>query len=271
MTFPIKQAQLWQYLQLLLFITIILLIQHKLFMIALSLTIGFIVYMVAASKQKRIFVWVMLAYLLSYLFYLYGDRLIDELPLHVNTIIILNRFLLLLPILFMTYVVKKFNAEINSYWKKPVWKAKISFPFVWTGFHTISIKVFLPIAISINILCLLPLILNTKLNTGFSFYVFLILFSFINGILEELLWRGILLTRLVDLAGEKAAAVFSGIAFGFSHLALGYSWSACLGFAIGGFFYAGITLKSRSIMPAIIWHFVFNILMILSGIIPFVG
>lgn len=271
MTFPIKQAQLLQFLQLLLFITVILLIQHNLFMKAFSLTIGFIVFMIATSKQKRIFVWVILAYSLSYLFYLYGDRFIEELPLRVNTLIILNRFLLLLPIFFMSYVIKKFKAEINYYWKKTNWQAKISFPFVWTGFHTISMKVFLPIAICVNILFFIPLILNTKLNTGFSFFIFLILFSFINGILEEILWRGIFLTRMVDLAGEKAATLFSGIAFGLSHLALGYSWLACLGFAIAGFFYAGITIKSGSIMPAIILHFVLNILMILSGIIPFVG
>lgn len=269
--FPIKQVRIWRYLQLLLFVVIILLIQYKFFTVAFSLIIGIIMFMVIASKQKRVFLWVMLAYLLSYLFYLYGDRFINELPYRVNTLMILNRFLLLLPILFMVYVLKKFNEEINRYWNKPLWHAKISFPFIWNGFHAVSIKAFLSIAISLNILAFFPFILNTKLNLGFSFYIFLFLFSMINGILEEVLWRGILLTRLVDLAGEKAAAFFSAIAFGFSHLVLGYSWSACLGFAIGGFFYAGVTLKSGSIIPAIIWHVIFNLLMILSGVIPYVG
>jgi len=45
----------------------------------------------------------------------------------------------------------------------------------------------------------------------------------------------------------------------------------CLGFAAGGVFYAGITVRSRSLFPAMIWHFFYNGLMIVSGIIPYPG
>ncbi|MBU8878589.1 CPBP family intramembrane metalloprotease [Bacillus sp. FJAT-29790] len=266
-----KQNQLMQYLQLFLFILIVLTVQYQLFMVAFAMVIGFIIYMAIVSNQKRVFVWVNIAYLIGYLFFLYGDRIIDDLSYPVNTLMILSRCLLLIPIFFMVYVIRKFSENINDYWNRPNWQAQIGFPFVWGGFHFVSVKVFLLVAIFVNLVSFIPFISFAKLSLAPPFLFFVFLFSIVNGFLEELLWRGILLTRMVDLAGEKPALFFSSIAFGLSHLAFGYSWAVCLGFAVGGFFYAGITIRSGSILPAIIWHIVFNIFMILSGLIPYVG
>ncbi|MBY0120516.1 hypothetical protein [Bacillus sp. S/N-304-OC-R1] len=85
----------------------------------------------------------------------------------------------------------------NKYLFKPDWQKSISFPFIWNGFHTVTVKVF--------------------------------------------------------------------------YMALGYSLEACFCFAVGGIFYAGITIRSGSIIPAVIWHFILNDLMILSGIISYIG
>ena len=239
-------------------------------MIAFAILIGFILYLAIFTNQKRIFSWVMLAYLIGYLFSLYGDRLVEELSFPISTKMILNRTILIIPILFIIYVTKKFKEKINHYGIKPDWKEKIYFPFIWRGFHSLSIKQFLLLAISLNFIAFFPFMLKTNLYFQFSFFSFLFLFSFINGLLEEILWRGILLTRMVELAGEKAAILFSGMAFGFSHLAFGYSYLTCIGFTIGGIFYAGLVIRSGSIIPAIIWHFAFNIFMILSGLIPYI-
>jgi len=236
---------------------------------AFTVLICFILYMAIVSKQERIFAWVMLAYFLGYLIYLYGDRLTDELPFRISTIMILDRVLLIIPILLIMYVTKKFSKTIIYYWKKPNWQAKISFPFIHKGFHSLSIRLFLTLAISISIICFMPFILQSMLPITLSFFTYLFLFALINGILEEILWRGLLLTSMVDLVGEKVAIVFSSLAFGLSHLAFGYSLLTCLGFALGGIFYAGIVIRSGSIIPAIIWHFVFNILMVASGLIPY--
>lgn len=271
LTFLEKQEKLLPYLQMGLFVFLIILLQNKLFTVAFTVLIGFILYLALSSNQKRLFSWTIFAFLLGHLFYLYGDRLVDELPFRVSTRMVLNRGLLLIPILFIIYVTKKFKAPINYYWVKTDWKAKIYFPFIWRGFHSLSIKQFLLAAISINLIVFFPFILKANLSFQFSFLSFLILFSLINGLLEEILWRGILLTRMVELAGEKMAIVFSGIAFGLSHLAFGFSYLTCLGFSIGGIFYAGIVIRSGSIIPAIIWHFAFNLLMILSGLIPYIG
>lgn len=265
-----KHSLTLKYVQLCLFIVIIILIQYKLFIMTFSLLLAMVMYMSITSIGNRVFIWVTAAYSLGFLIYLYSDRLIEELPLTISFQMILNRCLLVIPIIFMVYVIRKFNVNWNKYLVKPDWRTSISFPFIWNGFHTVSVKVFLLIAIEINIASMLPFIKYTYLSST-DFLTFLIMFSIINATLEEILWRGILLTRLTDLAGEKAAVIFSGLAFGFSHIAMGYSLGACLAFAVGGIFYAGITVRSGSIFPAIIWHFVVNVLMILSGIIQYIG
>ncbi|WP_170289772.1 CPBP family intramembrane glutamic endopeptidase [Cytobacillus depressus] len=272
MTVLRRQTDVLRYVQLFLFVVIMILTQNKQFYITFTVLLAMIIFMSIASIQTRVFVWAMIAYSLGYLVLLYGDRLIDKLPLNISSLMILNRGLLLIPIFFMAYVIKKFNRNWSHYVKKPNWQAKISFPFIWKGFHTVSIKLFLLIAFFINFVVFIPFISISNMNLmDPSFLLFIIFFSIVNGILEEILWRGIVLTRFVDLAGEKAAVLFSGIGFGLSHLAFGYSWFVCLGFAIGGIFYAGVTIRSGSLLPAIIWHFFFNILMILSGIIPYIG
>ena len=170
----------------------------------------------------------------------------------------------------MFYVLWKFGEKPIQYWAFPHWQSKIAFPFIWNGFHAISVKLFLLIAISINIAIFMPFIIKTNLSISSQLLLFLLLFSIINGVLEEILWRGIILSSMVNLTGEKPALLFSGMAFGLSHLILGYSIPVCLGFTIGGFFYAGITIRSGSLFPAMIWHIVFNCLMIMSGMIPFI-
>ncbi|WP_231734732.1 CPBP family intramembrane glutamic endopeptidase [Bacillus sp. FJAT-29937] len=261
-----------KYGQLFLFVAIIILTQYKLFIFSYALLLAMIIYLTIVANQSRVFVWAMAAYTIGYLVLLYGDRLIEELPLTISSIMIINRSLLLFPILFMVYVIKKFQKNWNLYGLKPNWMATISFPFIWSGFHTVTIRVFLIIAISINLAAFIPFLSLAKFNFGDpNFLLFILLFSIINGTLEEILWRGIVLTRLVDLAGEKTAVIFSGLGFGLSHLAFGYSWWLCLLFALGGIFYAGITIRSGSILPAIIWHILFNVFMILSGMITYIG
>ncbi|MGE7662628.1 CPBP family intramembrane glutamic endopeptidase [Peribacillus sp. NPDC097197] len=92
-----------------------------------------------------------------------------------------------------------------------------------------------------------------------------IIFSITNAVLEELIWRGNLLNRFSELLGEKWAVVLTSLGFGLQHYSLGIPWVTCIAFSIGGMFYGGITIKGRSVIPSILWHFIFNILMVLSG------
>ncbi|KON88607.1 hypothetical protein AF332_18560 [Sporosarcina globispora] len=259
------------YLQLSIFTAAVLLFQYKLFAFAFILTFGLIIFLLFMSKQERVFSWIIAGYLTGSLLFLYGDKMLDALPIQHYILMIVNRFLLLIPILLLVYISKKFNKTVISLWRKPDWNSQIFFPFLFSGFHSLKIKYFLVIAIIVNFASFAYSILSAENSYTKDFLIFLICFSIVNGIMEELLWRGIILSRMSELSGEKAAVLFSGLAFGFSHIMLGYSFVTCLLFAVGGIFYAAITVKSRSIFPAVIWHVAMNLFMILSGLIPFPG
>jgi uncharacterized protein len=259
------------FLQLSVFTAGVLLFQLKLFAFAFILSFGLIIFLLLLSKQERVFSWTIAGYLTGSLLFLYGDKLLDALTLPYYFLMILNRFLLVIPILLLVYISIKFNKNAIQFLQKPDWDSLIFFPFIWSGFHSIKIKYFLMIAVIINFAAFAHSIFSADNFFSRDFLIFLIGFSIVNGIMEELLWRGIILSRMTELSGEKAAVLFSGMAFGFSHMMLGYSFIMCLLFAVGGIFYAAITVKSRSIFPALIWHIVMNVFMILSGLIPFPG
>ncbi|UII54133.1 CPBP family intramembrane metalloprotease [Cytobacillus spongiae] len=215
-------------------------------------------------EELRVFSWAMIAFFVGKVIYLYSHRMVASISLDNEEALIISRILILIPILAMAYVIRKFKRPIVFYWQKPEWNQSIRFPFIWSGLKPITIRQFLIIAIGINIILFLPLLREPKMVYSFSF---ILMFTLIHAFIEEFLWRGVILSRMVELVGGKKALVFSSVAFGLSHLSLGYSLAACLAFAFTGIFFAGITLRSKSLLPAIIWHGVLNILMLSSGFI----
>lgn len=53
--------------------------------------------------------------------------------------------------------------------------------------------------------------------------LFALLFSLINGVLEEYIWQGILLRQFSNQLGEKCAIVLTSIGFGLQHYSLSFS------------------------------------------------
>ncbi len=154
-----------------------------------------------------------------------------------------------------------------TYWGKPQWKDQIYFPFIWTGFHKTTVRFVLLIALTSNIIAFMPL----AIRNGWSFiqevWLLAIIFSITNAVLEEVIWRGTLLSRFSEQLGEKWAVVVTSLGFGLQHYSLGFPWLVCIAFSIGGMFYGGMTIKSKSIIPSVIWHMTLNVLMVLSGLI----
>lgn len=70
--------------------------------------------------------------------------------------ILLDRLMLLVIILPLLFISKWTKSPFNIYWQKPNWEAYISFPFIWSGFHAIKIKYFLPTAILISYVSMVP-------------------------------------------------------------------------------------------------------------------
>ncbi|MED4401418.1 CPBP family intramembrane glutamic endopeptidase [Metabacillus fastidiosus] len=176
----------------------------------------------------------------------------------------LSLVLILIPLLLLSLVYK---SSFIHYLKKPNWDNIIQFPFILSGAHHVKLKFFLPIALIINIIAMLPFIVSNGWSFIQEFFIIAVIFSFTNAILEEFVWRGALLSRFSEQIGETWAIILTSLGFGLQHYSLGFPWSVCIAFSFGGFFYGAITVKSKSIIPSIIWHIALNFLMVFSGLI----
>ncbi|ALC84321.1 abortive infection protein [Bacillus gobiensis] len=220
---------------------------------------------VTSDKLLRLFVLTSILFGIGFFTYLQVNSQLKLEPRELH--IFLNRlslFFILLPLFAFSFFYK---VPFVRYWKKPQWNEFICFPFIWSGFHQTKVKSFLLIALTINFFIFLPFII---LN-GWSFiqevWLLTIIFTITNAVLEELVWRGALLSRFSEQLGERWAVVITSLGFGLQHYSLGFPWSVCIGFTLGGLFYGGITIKSGSIFPSLIWHMVLNVLMVFSGFI----
>ncbi len=144
-------------------------------------------------------------------------------------------------------------------------KAEIRFPLVWKG-HPEPIWRFVLIFCAACLAGFVLLILwrqprGQALAAG-------LLFTLVNATLEELLWRGFLLSRALDFAPESLALAATSLAFGFYHLSLGYPLPLCLLFAVGGFYFGGAALRSRGLVAPWLMHLAVNLLMVAAGMLP---
>ncbi|WP_407637248.1 CPBP family intramembrane glutamic endopeptidase [Bacillus cihuensis] len=134
-------------------------------------------------------------------------------------------------------------------------------------FHSIKLSYFLLIGIIISGISFIPFILQQEFSYIKSMLIFCLLFSIINATLEELIWRGFMLSSLKKYVSTTSAIIMTGIGFGLLHLAVGIPFIISLLFSFVGFFYAFVVIKTNSIYTAIIFHFVINIGMVFSGLI----
>ncbi|UOQ49705.1 CPBP family intramembrane metalloprotease [Gracilibacillus caseinilyticus] len=176
--------------------------------------------------------------------------------------ILLQRLSLIVVILVMVVVTR----PLMNFWKRPQWQASVRVPLIWAGFRDTSVRSYLFIALLISGLAfLLPFILQQNGSFSWEIVGFMLIFSVMNAVLEEIIWRGFLLSHFVVSFGTRWAVLLTSIGFGLQHALLGMSWLSCLAFSIGGFFFGAITINAKSILPAVIWHGFFNVLMVLGG------
>jgi len=142
-------------------------------------------------------------------------------------------------------------------------KKSLKFPLIWWGFKE-HVWRFLLIFCSIFIVAAIVFAAYTNI-TGILLYG--ILFAAVNSVLEGALWRGFILGRAAEYAGEKQALVLTSLAFGFYHLSLGFSIGICLIFAVGGFYMGGLAIKSRGLFAPVVMQFFVNMAFVSSGII----
>ncbi|MDQ0090740.1 membrane protease YdiL (CAAX protease family) [Paenibacillus anaericanus] len=178
--------------------------------------------------------------------------------------IVVSRFSLLLFVLPF-YIMSRFQSSDISYISVGSFRNNIYFPFIWKGKKD-PVWRFLLIGAGIIIISF-SFMIDFKAVNFQSLVMYALCFALINSILEEILWRGYILGRLVGVLGEQLGLVISSLGFGLYHYSLGFPWSVCFLFSLFGMLMGGVTIKSKGLLPVISLHFVMNIMFALSGII----
>jgi len=121
---------------------------------------------------------------------------------------------------------------------------------------------------------------TSSINFGlpsFDVTLAVIFFTFTTSLLEETMYRGLVLTAMVRAWGSTrkglvAAAIVSGLFWASLHLSnlivrpFPLVALQVLGMAIPGFAYAAIVLSGRSIWPAIVFHWAVNLTVSLQAV-----
>ncbi|WP_230199154.1 CPBP family intramembrane glutamic endopeptidase [Risungbinella massiliensis] len=263
----INQPILRNMICLCLFAFLLIFTQTDNYILLAILGISAIVLFYLSDKQVRFFIITIASFGIGFFLYLQAiststlDAQSKELTIFLKR---LSLLFIILPLVLVSFFNK---LPFIQYWKKPKWNEMVSFPLMWSGFHQTKIKHFLLIAITINILSFAPFMVVKGWGYFQEVWLIALIFPFTNAILEELIWRGVLLSRFSEQFGDKWAVVITSLGFGLQHYSLGFSWGLCIAFATGGFFYGALTIKSGSIFPTIIWHIALNILMVFGGMI----
>ncbi|MBA4538509.1 CPBP family intramembrane metalloprotease [Bacillus aquiflavi] len=217
------------------------------------------------KEKNRVFAWTIIAFFLGEMLLLYGNQLIDQLPISHSWSEVVKSLLILFPLLFIFYISKKFKVKFNIYNRRPKWEKAFSLRFSENRSHVIRVKqLFIALWIIFLIVFFLLImrgnveLLNKEILFG------MIVFSIVNGILEEILWRGVLLTKFVSIVGEHLGLLFISIAFGFSVLSVEHALAFVPVFFIIGLLFGKLTVSAKSIIVAINLHIVFNLLMFLT-------
>ncbi|WP_438350070.1 CPBP family intramembrane glutamic endopeptidase [Paenibacillus sp. FA6] len=195
------------------------------------------------------------SYITDYLIYL-------ELP---RELIIACSRLSLIGFVVPFILFKKMDKTTTDYMAKGSFTESIHFPLIWHGVKD-PIWRFLLIASCVVILSFSFVIDVSPANIKSLLWAS-ILFALINSVLEEILWRGLILSRFVDMLGEGWGLIIVSIGFGMYHYSIGFPWSICVLFSIFGMLLGGIAIRSKGLIPVIILHFIMNILFALSGLI----
>jgi membrane protease YdiL (CAAX protease family) len=177
--------------------------------------------------------------------------------------IVLSRFALCGYLIFFA-IWFAFDKPCEHYFRIGDFRAPIQFPLIWAGFKDTVFRFSFIFSLACVVLACAFAIFN-KL----TFWILGIglIFSIINAILEEFIWRGFLLSRLADLYSEKITLIAMSLSFGLYHYSLGFSIATCLLFSLGGVYFGGVTFRSKGLLSAIIMHISMNTLFVAVGII----
>lgn len=126
--------------------------------------------------------------------------------------------LLLVIIVVGLYVAHLFNKKKVSYFfQKLAWDKALILPF-----HSIYTLHFWLIGLGINSIIFILFVFQQEAGYLSSILVVGLLFSFLDALLEEVIWRGMVLASLQKEVSTLYAVLVSSIGFGLLHLAIDF-------------------------------------------------
>lgn len=199
------------------------------------------------------------------LYYWCGEMIRNSLTDHKAWGIILSRLSLTLFVLPFA-ITTMLRREKPLYLTSGSWVTMIHFPWIFKG--PIKDPIWRFMLIFLVIICtLFSFVIDWRQPRLLVLIGYAFSFALINSILEELLWRGYILSHFVSRFGDLQGLVIAGTTFGLYHFHLGFSWPVCLLFSFFGMMMGGVAIRSRGLLPVTVMHFVMNILFVLSGMI----
>jgi uncharacterized protein len=236
--------------------------------ISYSLWIGFLtaffflLIFYICNEKYRFVTSLIMSFLVSFSLYQLTNLFIDHIEISKELKILINRGLLIIIFIGICLINLFYQKKIAFFNNKVKWNNTIALPF-----HSIKLSYFMLIGLLISAVIFIPFILEKNPSNLKSILLFAFLFSIINATLEELIWRGIMLTSLKEVFSITSAIIITSIGFGLLHIVIGIPFMICLLFSFGGLFYGIVVVKTNSIYPAILFHFAANMGMVLSGMI----
>lgn len=233
--------------------------QHEVFSIIVLMGLFMLL---VVNKEKRFMISILFSCLIGFVLFMYSTDFIQTIDTSKELKIIVSRFFMVFMIIAMVLNHLFLKKKVYWYNDKPDWRNPIVLPF-----HRVNTFLFWLIGIIVNVIIYLFFIIQKDVETIQSLLLFCIVFSLINAVFEEVIWRGILLSALKEHASTRYAVIITSVGFGLFHLSIGFPLILSLFISVAGVIYAIITLQTNSIYPSIIFHFVINIGMVFSGII----
>ncbi|WP_186328603.1 CPBP family intramembrane glutamic endopeptidase [Bacillus sp. X1(2014)] len=226
------------------------------------LLIGLFLIIVFLKEENRLFGWMIISFFLGNLLLGYMDNFIEGFHFSPFSLIMLSQLLLLIPILMISYVVKQFKQEITSFFHRPIFTREIQLPFkIDFSFKRFVLIFGLLAVVSIGITFLFQV---EKMH--WRSFSLILLFASMNALLEEVLWRGILLPKLICITNQLIGIIVTSIAYGINTTMFGFSPIICMIYIFLGFVLGCLTVKTRSVFPAMITHTLVTTLFLINGL-----
>ncbi|MEC0205672.1 CPBP family intramembrane metalloprotease [Paenibacillus lautus] len=199
------------------------------------------------------------------LYHAFGEIIKNGLAGHDAWAIILSRLSLILFVLPFA-LAAALTKEKPLYLATGSWGKTIYFPWIFKG--PVKDPIWRFMLIFLVVVCAIFSFFMDWGQPQFPVLIgYALSFALINAVLEELLWRGYILSHFVSRFGELKGLVIAGITFGLYHYHLGFSWPVCLLFSIFGIMMGGVAIRSKGLVPVMVMHFIMNVLFVLSGMI----